>query len=456
MINLFKIELGRDILKHINVKLVIIILFFLVFLLCLNNVYAEEQEQTNNEFTEENIILKDSDLNVQRRRAPIVFEIPESEAVELGELENKINSMQTGDKEFLNYGVNFNNPTYEEPIGEPVVEGYKVSQKYKRFEYQLYPQSIDKYTIKVRKFEYTLVTYYKRSEGVNENQYTEGDNIINNTLGQANSFIMAGVENVDEENEIGFQLRKMLEENGFIDAIKSVGYLIFSIAIILLGIQYIFSGVEGKSFVKTSFITFSVGIIFFFLADTIYDVLSGALSGIFFGEVLTFEVISNNIFILLRTFANLACIIGIVILGLKYMISPANQKAVLKKQLFPIFVGLMLVFCTIQFLNLIISVSADVFPTDEVIEGDFPDSSGVTINSDISQIIGRVWSTFEIVVQIIALSCIVFTGVRYMFSSADKKADIKNTTVFLISGSILVFAAVPLINFIIRIIDSLI
>lgn len=61
---------------------------------------------------------------------------------------------------------------------------------------------------------------------------------------------------------------------------------------------------------------------------------------------------------------------------------------------------------------------------------------------------GKVWGTIQVIVQIAAIAAIVFAGVRYMFASADDKADIKKQTVILIVGAVLVFAAVPFANFI--------
>lgn len=68
--------------------------------------------------------------------------------------------------------------------------------------------------------------------------------------------------------------------------------------------------------------------------------------------------------------------------------------------------------------------------------------------SGITDLGGRVWSTLAVIVQIAAIAAIVFAGVRYMFASADSKADIKKQTVILIVGAVLVFAAVPLAQFI--------
>ena len=61
----------------------------------------------------------------------------------------------------------------------------------------------------------------------------------------------------------------------------------------------------------------------------------------------------------------------------------------------------------------------------------------------------KIWTTVQTVVQILAFAAIVFAGVRYMFASADAKADIKKQTVILIVGALLVFAAGPIITWVV-------
>lgn len=76
------------------------------------------------------------------------------------------------------------------------------------------------------------------------------------------------------------------------------------------------------------------------------------------------------------------------------------------------------------------------------------DPTGGTPISQVQTLGRNIWSTITVIVQIAAIAAIVFAGVRYMFASADDKADIKKQTVILIVGAALVFAAVPIAKFI--------
>lgn len=67
----------------------------------------------------------------------------------------------------------------------------------------------------------------------------------------------------------------------------------------------------------------------------------------------------------------------------------------------------------------------------------------------------NVWATVIFVVRILAFAAIVFAGVRYMFASADQKADIKKGLVFLVIGAVLVFASTFLVDLVTSVTNQL-
>lgn len=62
----------------------------------------------------------------------------------------------------------------------------------------------------------------------------------------------------------------------------------------------------------------------------------------------------------------------------------------------------------------------------------------------------KIWGTVLTVLQVLAVAALVFAGVKYMFASAEGKADIKNGMVGLVIGAILVFGASAVIKMIIK------
>ena len=57
-----------------------------------------------------------------------------------------------------------------------------------------------------------------------------------------------------------------------------------------------------------------------------------------------------------------------------------------------------------------------------------------------------IWGTVLLVLQICAVAAFVLAGVRYMFASADQKADIKKSMGVLAIGAVLVFGATTVLE----------
>ena len=68
-------------------------------------------------------------------------------------------------------------------------------------------------------------------------------------------------------------------------------------------------------------------------------------------------------------------------------------------------------------------------------------------NSDTIKTVNKVWGVILTILQVCAIAAVVFAGVRYMFASADSKADIKKQMIWLVIGAILVFGASTVIGF---------
>lgn len=60
---------------------------------------------------------------------------------------------------------------------------------------------------------------------------------------------------------------------------------------------------------------------------------------------------------------------------------------------------------------------------------------------EVENVVNNVWGTVLTVLRVLAVAAIVFAGVKYMFASAEGKADLKNGMVGLVVGAILVFGA---------------
>lgn len=81
----------------------------------------------------------------------------------------------------------------------------------------------------------------------------------------------------------------------------------------------------------------------------------------------------------------------------------------------------------------------DIKPSvNTLVEGSVPNGIKKTAKN--------VWATVVTIVQILSVACIVFAGLRYMFASADQKADVKQGLIYLTIGAVIVFGATLIIQ----------
>lgn len=68
--------------------------------------------------------------------------------------------------------------------------------------------------------------------------------------------------------------------------------------------------------------------------------------------------------------------------------------------------------------------------------------------TNIDGFLSRIGSTILIILQVAAVAGVVFTGVKYMYAASNDKAKIKETLIWLIIGTVFVFAAPRVIEFV--------
>jgi len=68
----------------------------------------------------------------------------------------------------------------------------------------------------------------------------------------------------------------------------------------------------------------------------------------------------------------------------------------------------------------------------------------------VDKMVNNIWCTVLTVLRILAVAAIVYAGVKYMFASAENKADIKSGMLGLVVGAILVFGASIVVDLIMK------
>ena len=111
----------------------------------------------------------------------------------------------------------------------------------------------------------------------------------------------------------------------------------------------------------------------------------------------------------------------------------------MKRTILPVILFTLVIF--ISFNSNILATTADLTT--------FPEVEGEGIAS-LNKITGNVWATVLTILQILAFAAIIIAGVRYMFASADQKADIKKGLIYLVIGAILVFASSTIVKVVVN------
>lgn len=92
---------------------------------------------------------------------------------------------------------------------------------------------------------------------------------------------------------------------------------------------------------------------------------------------------------------------------------------------------------------------------DKVATAYNPNYNGGTM-TEVTDLADRIWATAILIVQVVSVGCVVFAGLRYMYASADKKADIKKGMMYLAIGAIFVYATSTVMKFVFNIGSGLI
>lgn len=271
---------------------------------------------------------------------------------------------------------------------------------------------------------------------------------LNNILNDANSFWKDTISN-GLNGKSGFvDLSDLF--SSIIDIVFTIGNLIILVSGVLMGLRYVWSGADGKTSIKESAMNMIVGVIFFYMAQAIYTICADIVFGLFVDKASSFDNIANNIWSTVAYAVRILSLIGFAAVGIKYMIASADTRADLKKSLLPVVVGLVIIFCLTNIIELVINITTDTVGANknEISSISKPNEASGNVNSQVKGTVDRIWGTANILIQIISVAIMVFTGIRYMFTSADARADIKRQTVILLAGAAMVFGSVQIINFI--------
>lgn len=140
-----------------------------------------------------------------------------------------------------------------------------------------------------------------------------------------------------------------------IDLVKVVGNMIFVGVTVILGVKYIWGGVDAKASVKDSLVTLVIAALFFYGYSTISNLFMTG-NNLSFINTGSYETTAKGIYSVILYICNFLAVGGLVYIGVRYMMAGAEGKAALKARGVPIVLGIVMVYATITFLNLIVGI----------------------------------------------------------------------------------------------------
>ncbi|MEG1008334.1 MAG: hypothetical protein RSF67_00680 [Clostridia bacterium] len=182
---------------------------------------------------------------------------------------------------------------------------------------------------------------------------TKDENFFDKLLTSVNNW-----NGMKKDDSLGTILSEGIKK-WFMEPIFLIGNLVIFVVAIVLGLKYVWSGIEAKTDIKETLPTFLIGVVFFYLADGIYKLINGSLSSMIMGNN-TFSSISSNIFSTVGFIVNIGAIIGFIIIGIKYMFGSATEKADYKTSLIPATIGIILIYCVNNVIQFIYKIGTEL------------------------------------------------------------------------------------------------
>ena len=146
--------------------------------------------------------------------------------------------------------------------------------------------------------------------------------------------------------------------------IELIGNLIFAAVTVILGLKYIWSSAEGRAEVQESLPAFVVAVVFFYLAGSLVNVLTGTSSttGIleYIGNSGNWTSFAGRVMYIITTIVKYAALAGLVFMGIKYMMASAEGKSSMKTSMGGMVIGILFVFLASNVVNFFVSAGKQI------------------------------------------------------------------------------------------------
>lgn len=107
------------------------------------------------------------------------------------------------------------------------------------------------------------------------------------------------------------------------------------------------------------------------------------------------------------------------------------------------------------FIGIIIASNVSIVFADDL--SNFNDTGFNTGTESVEKIdtaVLKIWKTVVTILQIASVAAVIITGLKYMFASSEKKADIKSMSLGFIVGAVIVFGSSFVVTFVIKVVQD--
>ena len=116
------------------------------------------------------------------------------------------------------------------------------------------------------------------------------------------------------------------------------------------------------------------------------------------------------------------------------------------KNISKILIALSIVYISTIYINMIFATGLG----DGFDNSIFNQISGGEVDQNIQNVAQKIYATVSLIIRIIAVAGVAFTGYKYMSSDGNSKGQIKQTLIYVIIGTVFVFTADAVIKFVIN------
>lgn len=185
---------------------------------------------------------------------------------------------------------------------------------------------------------------------------TNSNLTLNGIFNQGNSFFNPTVDKTGDYGDFEAGINGVI--NSVYEIIKIIGNFIILICGTILGAKYIWSAASDRADAKGALIPFMWGCIFFYCATGVFDFSKSVLSdSLATGSI---EGMGMSIYLTIANLMSYACILAVIVIGLRYMFATPDLKGELKKRFIPMIIGILLVYSTSNIITVIVKAFNDV------------------------------------------------------------------------------------------------